>query len=107
MAESLGPRMTETIVAGSLLGIAQDLIGLVDLLELLLSHTVPVTVGMVLESHPTIGFLYFFIRCPPTHAEDLVVVAFGDHDVNNYYTAFDSAEQVYVPEWQLDQHRIF
>jgi hypothetical protein len=75
-------RMTEAIIGGSLLGIAQDLIGLVDFLELLLSHPIPVAVGMVTESHPSIGFLYFFVRRPPTHVENLVVVAFSDHDVN-------------------------
>ncbi len=88
-AESLRPclagrqaRMTEAIIGRSLLRIAQDLIGLVDLLELLLSHPIPVTVRMVSESHPAIGFLYFFFRRSTTHAEDIVVIAFSDHDVN-------------------------
>ena len=68
-------RMAELVVLGLLLGVREDLEGLVDLLELLLGLLVPgVQVGVVLPGELPEGLLDILVRGIPGNPQDLVVV---------------------------------
>ena len=70
--------VTEAVVLGPLLLVAQDLIGLGRLLEPGLGiGVVGVLVGVVLDGQLPIGLLDVGIGCPPVDAEDLVEIALG------------------------------
>jgi hypothetical protein len=50
-----------TVIGGALIGVAEHLVGFVDLLELLAGHVFVVVVGVILEGEPTEGSLYLFV----------------------------------------------
>src|SRR3990167_7488076 len=63
------------IVALSLIGVAQYLIGLCRPLETLLGTLIPgVSVGMVLQGHLPIGLLYVFLRGVSIYTKDAVII---------------------------------
>ena len=69
--------MTELVVLRALLRVAQDLGGLVDLLELRLGLFVAgVQVGVVLLGELSVCLFYLFLRGALFKAEHLVIVAF-------------------------------
>jgi len=62
------PGMPEAVIGGPLVGVAKDLEGFIDLLELLLGAILRVAVRMVLEGELPEGPLLFPLRrqtCPP------------------------------------------
>ena len=70
--------MTEAIVCGSLVRIAEHLVGLRSLLEFLLSLLVArITVRMMFQSHLSIGPLDLLRGGVPVDAQNFVVIPFG------------------------------
>src|SRR5690606_14680288 len=68
--------MAVLIVGGALVPVAQDLVGLLRLLEMLLGfRVVGVAVGVVLHRQPPIGLLQVIVAGVPVHAEDVVVIS--------------------------------
>ena len=71
----LAPVGAELVVFPPLLGIAEDLVGLVDLLEARLSALVAgVDVGMVLPGQFPVRLLEFLLGCGLRHTERRVVI---------------------------------
>ena len=69
--------MTETVVAGALLAVGENGIGLAALLEALFSiRIVGIAVGMKLQGELAIGALNFLIAGGARDAQYLVIVAF-------------------------------
>jgi hypothetical protein len=67
--------MPETVVGAALFGVPEHLVGLLDLLEALLSGFVPrIDVGMELSSQAAVGLLDVAFRGPLGDAQDLVVI---------------------------------
>src|SRR5579875_753908 len=71
--------MTELIVLAAPLGIAQDLVGFVDLLELLIGIGAVIAVGVILEGELPKGLADLFLGRVPRYPEHLVVVALRWH----------------------------
>ncbi len=71
--------MAELIVSGPLLRIQENLLGLVNLFELLFSAGLPVAVRMVLECKGPKSLLYLVLRSVLVDAEDFVIVTFFSH----------------------------
>ena len=70
--------MTEPVVLGPLLLVAEDLIGLGGLLEPGLGlGVIGVLVRVVLDGQLPVGLLDVGLGCPPVHPEDLVEIALG------------------------------
>ena len=70
-------RMAELIVAGTLLRIGKNLIGLIYFLELFLSVFITgVQVGMVFFCHLAIGFFELIFRAALLHAEHFIIITF-------------------------------
>jgi len=66
------------VVPGLLVRVGEDLIGLVDLLELLLRRLVPrIQVRVILPGHFFIGLFDLILRGSPGNPQDLVIIAFA------------------------------
>ena len=77
-------RMTELIVTGFLVRIAQHIVGLGRLLELFLRLLVArITVGMVLHGFLSVGLFYLFSRRGFLHAQHFIIVSFF-HTFNQF-----------------------
>ena len=71
------PRVAELVVPGPLLLVGEDLVGLVDLLELLLGLLVPgVQVRVVLLRQLPVCFFDLVLRGALLYAQHLVIIAF-------------------------------
>ena len=69
--------VTVLVVAGPLVGIGEDLIGLVDLFELLFRRLVAgVQVRVVFPGHFLICFFDLILRGAPGNAQDLIIISF-------------------------------
>src|SRR5690606_12629214 len=68
------PIRAERVVRGPLLGVAQDLVGLADLLEALLGVRLLADVRVILARKAAVGALDLVLRRVPGDAHDLVVV---------------------------------
>src|SRR4029453_10415255 len=78
--------VAEAIVSAALVAIAQYLVRLVDLLELLGGGRFRVTVRMVVKGKLAEGAADVIFRRAPRHAENFVVVAFaGSHHLPEYW----------------------
>jgi hypothetical protein len=67
--------LAEAVIAGALIGIGEDTIGFVDLLELLFGIRFPVHVGVVLAREAAKrGFDLIIVRVP-SNSKDFVVIA--------------------------------
>ncbi len=79
-------RMAVLVVPGLLVRVGEDLIGLVDLLELLLRRLVPrIQVRVILPGHFFIGLFDLILRGSPGNPQDLVVIAFlFCHRITNF-----------------------
>src|SRR3990170_9167222 len=73
------PVGAETVVALALLGVGEDLVGLVDLLEAVGRPLGPGNVGVMLPGQPPIGLLDRPVVGVPGYSEDLVVVLVFHH----------------------------
>ncbi len=80
--------MTKLIIGGSLVGIGQDLVGLVDLFEPGLGLRVLVDVGMVLPGQPSKGSFDLVLGGTSIHAQYFIVVALGAHAFATFYLGF-------------------
>ena len=70
-------REAELVILGPLLGVRENLVGLVDLLELLLGLLVTgVHVRVVLSGQLFICFFDLVLRCALADAEDLIIISF-------------------------------
>jgi hypothetical protein len=70
--------VAEAVVGGALVGVAQDFVGFLGLLELLLGlGVVRIAIRMVLHGQLAIGLLDLFFGGVAIHAQDLIVVALG------------------------------
>ncbi|SCJ72664.1 Uncharacterised protein [uncultured Blautia sp.] len=78
--------MAVLVVPGLLVRVGEDLIGLVDLLELLLRRLVPrIQVRVILPGHFFIGLFDLILRGSPGNPQDLVVIAFlFCHRITNF-----------------------
>ena len=74
-------RMTELVVLGFLLGVLEDIVGLVDFLEFLLGslRVVAVEVRMIFAGHFLIGLLDLRCRRALLDAQHLIIIAFIAH----------------------------
>ena len=71
------PRKAELVITGLLIGVGENLIGLVDLLELLLRFLiVGVQIRVVLPGHFLICFFDLVLRGALIDAQDLVIITF-------------------------------
>ena len=69
--------VSETVITALLVGIAEHIISLGSLLELLLSFSISrVFVGMILDGHFPVGLLYFVCRGFLAYAKHLIVISF-------------------------------
>jgi hypothetical protein len=76
-ANTVEPRVPETVVLRPFLGIAQNGISFRSFLESLLRRFVPgIAVGMVLECKLSVRALDFLFGCAARNAEDVVEIAF-------------------------------
>src|SRR5581483_7544753 len=73
------PGVPELVVGLPLLGVAEDRVGLADLLEALLGPRLPVAVGVVLERQPAVRLLHVLGAGVAGDAQQLVVVGLGRH----------------------------
>ena len=79
-AELVGAGVAELVVAGPLLAVGEDLVGLGRLLELLDGLGVAgVAVGVVLDRQLAIRRRDLLVGSVALHAQDFVVIAFGGH----------------------------
>jgi hypothetical protein len=68
--------MPETVIGPSLVGLLQDVVGLLDLLKLLLSALVPrVDVGVEFAGETAVRLLDFRLGSPLRNPQNLVIVA--------------------------------
>jgi hypothetical protein len=74
--------VAEAVVRGTLIGVREDLVGLVDLLELFRGAVVFITVGVVLEGQPAEGLSDIFRRGVTGHAENFIIIAFHCHQLS-------------------------
>jgi hypothetical protein len=77
--EVLGTIMSEAVISGTLIGIREDFISLVDFLELLLGTIIVITVRMILERQLTKILFYILIRGITGQTEHLVIVTLYSH----------------------------
>ena len=76
------PGKTELIVAGLFLRVGQDLVGLIDILELLLGLLIAgVHVRVVLPGQLLICFFNFVFRSAFLNAQHLVIISFFSHTI--------------------------
>jgi hypothetical protein len=69
--------VAEPVIGAPLFGVAEDLVGLLDLLETPLGGLIPrIHIGMELSGQAAIGLLDVGLRGPPGDPENLVIVAF-------------------------------
>ena len=69
--------MTILVISGTLLPVAQNLVGFLGFLEMFLGlRVVRIAVGMMLHRQLAISLLYLFVGSIAVDAEDFVVVAF-------------------------------
>ena len=72
--------MSELVVACTLVGVAENVVGLGGLLELLLGFLVArIAVGVVFDGHFLVGLLYLVFRGAFLYAKHLVVVSLFCH----------------------------
>ena len=72
--------MTELVVALALLWIAQYVIGLSKLLELLFGLLVPgILVGVIFDGELAVGLLQLFGRSTLSYAKDFIVISLFCH----------------------------
>ena len=72
----------EAVIHGPLLGVREDLVSLVYLLELGLGVGAFVDVGVILSGQPTVSSFYLVLAGVSPHAEHLVIIAFGRHSTS-------------------------
>ena len=94
--EALGPgthaRAPEGVVGLAALGIGEDLVGLVDLLEALVGARFRVDVGVPLLGELAEGLLDVGVARAARHAEDVVVVALAGHALGSIGTSRDTPD---------------
>jgi len=71
--------LAEAVIAGALVGIREHAVGLVDLLEFLLSVVLFVDIRVELARKFTEGLLDLVLRGVPRYAEDFVIIAVAGH----------------------------
>jgi hypothetical protein len=76
-ARGVHTRMTELVVSRSLLGVAQDLVGELGLLELLLRRRTRVAVRVELHGEASVGLLDVGLAGVAADAEYFVIIALG------------------------------
>ena len=77
--------VAETVVTLFLVGIAQHIICLGSLLELLLGFLVSrILVGMIFDGHFPVGLLYLFCRGILANSKDLIIISFCHNALNSY-----------------------
>src|SRR5262249_8951608 len=75
--------MTETVIGGAALIVAQDLVSFRRFLEFVLGVLVAlIAVGVMLHRQLAIGFFNVFRAGATGHAKDFVIIGFGGHILN-------------------------